>query len=443
MKTPHVDIIAINPIKPLLYGSAIFIILWTIAPINFIYKGGIKSITLLTLCFTFLFLGIALGARSFKSSKIKFQANLSQLKKLIKHTFTLGIIGISLRIFERVVLRAGGNISSDFAENRELISSGGSGPLALISATLASMLMFLPLFLFLSNKCGMHRRVHSIYFLASLTYPLFDVLYQGSRSTLVMYLSVLLISAATTQSINLKKIKTMAALVTIALPTLISLFGLSTYIFIERATQFGVDPISSMQISGYAKFAPASDTTLALLRESGISGISAAIYSTVNFCQYFLHGLYEFFYLAESTNSATTYGMIDFYIPVKVVASLLGNINIEEVIASGILRPGVYTTFFGPIIYDFGPALSAPACFFAGLVFGHANRRLKQGASKWLPFLLIVNSFISFALVVNLFTSGAGQYLTISSMIMLIIISRLKVFIKLPYTHLRSTQAQK
>ncbi|WP_448679747.1 hypothetical protein [Pseudomonas nicosulfuronedens] len=443
MKTLHVDIIAINPIKPLLYGSAIFIILWTIAPINFIYQGGIKSITILTLCFTFLLLGIALGARSFKSSKIKLQVNPFKFKKLTKYTFTLGVIGISLRVFERIVLRAGGNISSDFAENRELISSGGSGPLALVSATLSSTLMFLPFLLLLSNKIGIHRRVHSIYFLASLTYPLFDVLYQGSRSTLVMYLSVLLISTATTQSINLKKTKTIAVILTIALPTLISLFGLSTYIFIERSTQFGVDPISSMQISGYARFAPASDAMLALLRESGISGFSTAIYSAVNFCQYFLHGLYEFFYLAENTNSATTYGMIEFYIPVKVAASLLGNIKIEETIVSGILRPGVYTTFFGPIIYDFGPVFSVPACFVMGLFFGHAYRRINQGASKWLPFLLIVNSFISFSLVVNLFTSGAGQYLTISSIIMFIMISRLKVFFKPPNPYLHSLQAPK
>ncbi|NNN28145.1 hypothetical protein [Pseudomonas nitroreducens] len=443
MKHTAIEIKTLNPITTLTYGAGLFFILWCIAPINFIFQGGTKSITVILLCSTLLALGIVMGARSYKNHDLTLYIDPQRLKKSTNYIFILGLLGMVLRAFERIYLRAGGNISSNFAENRELISTGGNGSLALISALLASTLILLPTLILLSKKCGIHRRANYVFALASLTYPLFDTLYQGSRSTLVIYLSTLLISTLTTKSINPKKVKSIILTTTVLIPGLLLAFGLSTYIFIERASQYGIDPISSMQISGYAKFAPASDATLSLIRESGISGISALVYSLVNFCQYFLHGLYEFFYLAENTSSATTYGMIDFYIPAKILSSALGFNNIEETIASGILRPGVYTTFFGPLVYDFGPIFCIPACLAVGLFFGSYYRRLRRGAPQNLPLIIIINSFLAFSFVVNLFSSGAGQYLIISSIAISTIISRMKIFNTSPTSDLHSTKRTK
>ena len=153
-----IDLKIINPIKPLTYGAMIFFALWGISPITFIYEGGIKSTTILTLCITSLFLGVVLGARTLKSTNINLHISPLRLNKLTNYTLTLGLIGMALRAFERIVLRAGGNISSNFAENRELISTGGSGPLALVSATFASLLIFLPFLAFLLKKCGTNKK---------------------------------------------------------------------------------------------------------------------------------------------------------------------------------------------------------------------------------------------------------------------------------------------
>jgi hypothetical protein len=87
----------------------------------------------------------------------------------------------------------------------------------------------------------------------------------------------------------------------------------------------------------------------------------------------------------------------------------------ELLITGGVLRPGVYTTLFGPLVYDFGPWGALLACLVLGLGVGALVRKVKSGGVGFLPLYLIVLGFLPFAFVVNLFVSGTGQYALLGS----------------------------
>ena len=410
MNAPQATLRILSPLKIYFLGLSVYIALWVLSPIDFNFQGDVDSVVLFFFYNLLFALGLCVGYRRKSESKTHIPVNKKNIHSLINTIAWLGSIGLLIRCFERIFIRSGGAISTDFIANREMISAGGSGSIALIGSLLSSFLYFLPFFIFLARATGFRYRYHYLLLFASLLNPLFDVAFQGSRSSLVMYISIFAISAITTGFLkfNIKKI-ILVALLSIAFIW----FGGS--IFWQRTIQLGLDPIASMQTSGYAIFAPASDTVLTYLTNDKSSIISGLLFSAVNFSQYFLHGMYEFFYLAANTNSATTFGLQTLYIPAKIVTTIFGGPDVGTLNASGVLRPGVYTTFFGPLLYDFGPTGGAFASFFFGGLTGLLHRLIYKQKISWAPLYLIFSAFLPFVFVVNLFTSGGGQYAMISA----------------------------
>lgn len=407
----------LSPLKIYFLGLIAYLALWIVAPVNFNFQGNSNSIIILILYNLLFVLGLLVGYRRKKDSYTNVLISNKNISKLIKTTAMLGLLGLLVRCFERVFIRSGGAISTDFIANREMISAGGSGSLALIGALLSSFLYFLPFLILLSRSAGFRYKYHYILLLVSILNPLFDVAFQGSRSSLVMYLSIFTISAIATGTLKFNAKKVMFLL---ALSVILIWFGGS--VFWQRTVQLGLDPISSMQTSGYAIFAPASDFVLSYLTNEKNGIISGLLFSAVNFSQYFLHGMYEFFYLAANTNTSTTFGLQTLYIPAKIITSIFGGSDIETLNAKGILRPGVYTTFFGPILYDFGPTGGAIASFCFGSITGLLHRTIYKQKIWWAPLYLIFSAFLPFLFVVNLFTSGGGQYAIISAIPLAILI---------------------
>lgn len=422
MNAPQIKLTILSPLKIYLLGLSIYVALWILAPIDFNFQGNANAVITFVMYNLLFALGLMIGYRRKKDSITYIAINKVNIESLVKVTAALGVFGLLLRCFERVFIRSGGAISTDFIANREMIAAGGSGSLALIGSLLSSFLYFLPFLIFLSRAAKFRYRYHYILLFASILNPLFDVAFQGSRSSLVMYLSIFTISAMTTGALkfNIKKV-IIGAFLSIAFIW----FGGS--VFWQRTIQLGLDPIASMQTSGYAIFAPASDTVLTYLTHENTSILSGLLFSAVNFSQYFLHGMYEFFYLAANTNTATTYGLQTLYIPAKIVTTLFGGPDIESLNVKGILRPGVYTTFFGPILYDFGPTGGALASFFFGGLTGLLHRLIYKQKIMWAPLFLIFSAFLPFVFVVNLFTSGGGQYAIISAIPLAFLIKYKKV----------------
>jgi len=411
-----------NPLKLFFVSGIILGFLWLFAPIDFIYFGGAETL-LYSLSLIALFaLGLFVGSRRWSSTHISLYLSLSRVRRFVHLVALFGFAGLMLRIVERIYIRAGGAISSDFMANRELIADGGSAGLALVGGVFATWLMCLPFTVMLLRKGGDRRWRYFLLATLSVSYPLFDMLLQGSRSTLVMYGGILFVSFISLHRLRIS-IST-AVLMPILMIVLVWSMG---QVFTLRTSQMGLDPLLSMTHSGYAYFAPASEAVIGYLSASGLDGIGGLLYAYTHVCQYVLHGIYEFFFVVSSVEERSTAGLQTFYIPAKIISSLSGHGEIERVIAEGMLRPGVYTTLWGPMVYDFGFVGAVFASVFFGFGSGFVVRKVGRGNVEFLPLYLILFGFLLFAFVVNLFTSGTGQF-ALYGAILLLCLMRMRWF---------------
>lgn len=407
-----------SPLWVFIVPGLLCALLWLIAPVDFVFSGGGQAVVLALIMPLLLMLGMLLGFRRFRSVCVKMQLNRARVQRAVYLISLLGFSGLALRLFERILLRAGGTITSDFMANREMLESGGSGLVSLIAGILVTFLLLLPFFCLLIRKLGVRRWQYTVLLLASLFYPVSDILLQGSRSTLVVYIGVVLVSWLTLNSLRIR-----LHFVVMMISAVIGLAWLAGQLFVLRATQMGLDPVASMYLSGYAHFAPASASVIEYLELKELNGGLMFVYAYVHFCQYLLHGIYEFFYILSEVSVPSTYGLQSLYIPVKMLLSLFGGPDMEAILVAGVLRPGVYTTLFGPLVYDFGPWGALLACLVLGFGVGTLVRQVRHGGLGLFPLYIIVLGLLPFSFVVNLFVSGTGQYALLGSVFLATVFS--------------------
>ncbi|MFJ2548414.1 hypothetical protein ACIOVF_18315 [Pseudomonas sp. NPDC087612] len=401
------------PYRIFLWGGLCCVLIWLCAPIDYSYEAGPSSLFIL-LSYVYLFLlTLFFACGQMRARVLTFECEAGSISRLVWLIYGLGSIGLLLRVIERIFMRAGGNLSSDFMENRELIASGGSGSLALLGGVLSSFFLFLPIFICMMRVAGARRWYHFPMLFCCLLFAVFDMVIQGSRSILVVFMATSLMSALMTGYVRLS-LRNLVLGVVVA----IAFIWLGGMVFWIRTQQMGMDPVASMELSGYARFAPASAQVVDYLGQNDSSGLAGLVYALTHFSQYITHGLYEFFYLTSLVDGASTYGLHSFYIPAKIVMAALGKGDIEDVLSAGVIRPGVYTTLFGPVVYDFGIWGGALACVVFASVLGLVARALRYRRLAWLPMYLIFCSFLPFFLVVNLFVSGIGQYAMIAAVLL-------------------------
>lgn len=413
-----------SPLTFLLAPGVFIGLLWLFAPIDFNFPGDLQ-VLFYSIFIVFLFgLGLLCGSRQWRTVSVVVDVSPHRVRRLIYLLMIMGFGGLLLRAYERVFLRAGGEIGGDFMANRELFASGGgSSGLALFAGFFATWLMFLPCAVMLLRKTGDARWRYRLLALLSLAYPGFDMLLQGSRSTLVMYSGIVAVCFITLNRFRFTP-RTLFMLV-VSLVVLPFSFWLMGQVFAMRALQMGLDPIRSMTASGYAYFAPASAALVHYLNSTGMEGLNGFIYAYTHACQYLLHGMYEFFYVLANTNGSSTEGLQTFYIPSKILSKLEGGGDLEQLISDGMLRPGVYTTLWGPLVYDFGLLGALLASLVLGVAAGVVSRALCRGRVEVFPLYLLFFGFLIFAFVVNFFTSGTGQY-SLYSYLLLCLLLRMR-----------------
>jgi hypothetical protein len=415
------------PHKIFFMGGIVYFFIWLLAPIDYNYEGKDFSFVVF-LVYTFIFyLGLFLSCGRTRGKVLYVHFDVRLLSILIWLVFFMGVSGLVLRIVERIFIRAGGNISADFMANREMIASGGMGSVALVGALLSSMFLFLPFLIVFMRSAGVRKFSHFPMLILSAVFAVFDVVLQGSRSGMVVFMAVCLLSVLMTGYIKISLRNAIFGII-----AAIALVWFAGMVFWVRTVQMGLDPIASMELSGYARFAPASEGVVSYLTNDGDAGLSGVVYAFTHFSQYITHGVYEFFYLCGLTDSATTYGLQSFYIPAKIVMSVAELGKIEDFLTASVVRPGVYTTLFGPVLYDFGPLGAGFACLLFAVVIGVVARNVMNQKFYWLPMYLIFCAFIPFFAVVNLFTTGIGQYAMIAAVLLGVIIKLCfsKLFLK-------------
>lgn len=418
MSSGNVTLHIRNPAWVFILPSIFCLALWMLAPIDFIYSGDASAILLAVLLPTFFTLGILIGFRRYHSSEVHINLNITKVRRFTILLSILGASGLTIRLIERIFIRARGSIGADFIVNRELMEAGGNGALALLGGVLSTLLLLLPFYVILLRRLGEKSWRCALIITLTAAYPISDILLQGSRITLIMYIGTFSAAMMTFHKARLRLRHLISLLLIIT-----GLAWISGQVFALRTEQMGLDPVVSMYTSAYAHFAPASNDVTRYLSSAGIDGLGGLVYAYVHLCQYFLHGFYEFIYVATNVEEPTTHGLQSLYIPAKITSSLMGGENIESLLISGTLRPGVYTTLFGPWVYDFGSYGSLLASLLLGFCTGSLARLLRKGNTSIIPLYIVIIGFLPFSFVVNLFTSGAGQYALLGACLLYIPLS--------------------
>ena len=126
--------------------------------------------------------------------------------------------------------------------------------------------------------------------------------------------------------------------------------------------------------------------------------------------------------MLSQVTDAKIYGVQSFYIPMKMLESLMGSLFLESLIDEGVLRVGVFTTFFGDFIYDYGIFGAVVFCFLFAFLIGAVAREVRRGNTNLLLFYILFNSFLPFLFVLNIMGSASGQYALINSFILSVIL---------------------
>jgi hypothetical protein len=418
MKTISIPLRVHSPAMIVLVSTLLQALLYIIAPLSYPEAVSGRSIGALFGFWTCLVLGMALGFRGWRSPITTVTISVPRILFLEKAMLIVGMLGMLIRFYENIVLRAGGSVTANFVANRALISQAGvtqtgSTALSIIAAVLSPSLFFLAIIPVLLRAGGLPRhRDYFLIFLSSMC-AVFDLTVMGSRSTTLVWVASVCTAYFTFGNRKLTWIHLFWG--SLGLLVFIWICGI---VFWVRTSQMGMDPVQSMYTSAYSYLAPIDNSTIRRLSSGDEDEVAGFLYGYAHICQYLLHGVHEFLYLIDNASGRLSYGLQNLYIPAKLIWVFVGTGPIELYMDEYLVRPGVFTTLFGPIYYDFGFAGGLLACLIIGYLSGSLNRRFRSGQFHWLMTYTLITGLLPFTLVASMFTSGTGQYMLIHSLVL-------------------------
>lgn len=409
MKKIYIDIP--SPFSVFTWGLVAYLFIFMISPLTPKYDGTLYSWSYLIASIFSLYVGLLFGYKkfSFKAKKIQININTKVLKKVFEIILIIAVIGVLLRIIDKYYLR-GATLALDIVENREALSSQGTGLISIVSAVLypfSFIILFYYLFL---------RRVKAIFsvwlliILPVALFPIIDGLFFGSRSSALVFIALIIFYLGI---FNFFKLKVNIKTLILSIVFFIAIFSLSGYIFSFRTESLGMDSIASTQISGYSHFVQLDIKWTNFLYSVDGNLIYYFYIGVINFVQYVVHGVFELLYLVDNFDiEKLTYGGQNFFIILKFFAKVF-HFDLDFVVNAQI-RSGIYTTFFGPIYYDFvyfGVLFSFIFGFFTGRL---ALNIFKKNKVTLIPLYLYMLVILFFALVVSLLVSAQGMYVIVA-----------------------------
>src|SRR5690606_15396239 len=96
---------------------------------------------------------------------------------------------------------------------------------------------------------------------------------------------------------------------------------------------------------------------------------------------------------------------------VKAAGIFFGSSALENGASQSLYpRPGVWTTFFGPLWVDFG-WFSVPVMIVFGFFTSKVAKLARAGAVNWLPLHVYLTIVVFFMPVINFIVSAQGMYI--------------------------------
>ncbi|THF63116.1 hypothetical protein E6C76_17865 [Pseudothauera nasutitermitis] len=332
-------------------------------------------------------------------SSFDININPNRLSITIHTLMFIVLIGVALRLIDRIALR-GASFTSNFMDNRLAVTEVETSAVSFFALLFCHFSLIIPTLLAIRKAGGQRKSSDKLVLLICFLYPMTDLLLFGLRYPIIIQLVSIWITSGLFYKRG-KFLKRNFLLFALA-PVIVWTLG---YTFTLRASQSGIDPIDSMTQSAYAAFTPISPKGEDFVRKDQ----TGFIYGLVHIAQYFSHGVFEFFYAIEHHGGTTSDGAYSFYIPFKIVVTLFDiNPSADERVQEAMPRAYVYTTYFGPLFFDFGHYALFASCVI-GFYSGRISKYLFRGRLELLPLYIALCTALPFAAAVNILAVINGQ----------------------------------
>lgn len=328
---------------------------------------------------------------------------------LARKVVLLAVGGVLLLGIDRYVVR-GAPLELDFFAVRDALEGSPPGVFGMLAAFVGAFAPFGWLMCRLASAQGVRLPVgwHVAGLAAALAYVLLSVS-AGSRT--VMLVVVLLHVAAIAYFARLSGRRLRARVVATIVLLALAMVGASVAVMFSRLEQMGLDPLVSIQASGYAESLQPSAAALAWIESHPDSAPLLA--TAFSLALYVYHGVFEFALLVDSFADRHTAGALIFWLPLKLLDSLAGtSLSVDPGQLDGV-REGLFTTFAGPVFIDFG-VLAVPVAALLGWVLAYPCAALRRGHAAWLPAAATVVAVVVMFPVLNMIDSAAGAYLLVA-----------------------------
>lgn len=325
-------------------------------------------------------------------------------KKSVYFLFILGAIGVSIKIYEHLWIGQIFSYSSFFEYKlTRMYSELNSGMLGVASAILYPFGLVVLIIQITYNLFTTRLEVFLIWFFG--LYWIIEAVLLSAMTSAVIVIAVTFISCIIASSLKGNKTRVSYWVLLLAGAFILSYFSYLTF----------------FRITPDAIGASLQNRAIDLKFEVN----NVLLFSVVNFGHYIVHGVVEWFRLYDHLGLENHYfGMYEFYPLVKIFSALGFDIPAFYDLASVAHKTGVYTTFWGPFILDFG-MFSFLVAFFVGLLSATCYSSAKKGSYFGLLIYPIVALQLIVSPIINIF-SGVVVYYLVAALVSIPILKLVK-----------------
>ena len=371
----------LTPALAVLAGLGLWFVMYVLAPVVPRWPQEFYPIGLFILCTFGLLAGLAIP----EIMKVEFPPAVVDpevFRSYFRLIFILATIGLVAKLSDVFLIR-GMSVSASAAERDLTMRIAESGPLSIVAAVLLPLGQATLLLAAIGKKLGILPRIGAGVLLVSLLNPLVAAAF-GSRSSLfLLAVEALAAGLLLVPRITARHVVWTGAVAVILLVS-------SSLIFASRMEFLGMDYRMSARYSVYTITVPANADYLDLL-DSAHGSIGPLLASAVSLLQYFIHGVFEFFYLVELKSDNFTYGDTIFFFVSKMTSYLTGGATALSTLEIDARNPrgGTFQSFFGPAYVDFGQFVVL-FCLVFGVFVGLVRRAVVSGNVYAFPLYIFL-----------------------------------------------------
>jgi hypothetical protein len=406
----------INKLEPkrlIIISCLIWAILLLTSPLKVNIALNYEAFLLFFLCVTAFIIGTYLIKNK---EKRNIEPTFSDgLGKLFSFVLIVSIIGVSLKYFDRIVIR-GLNLGADIFSNRESMEGGSGNVVGILSSVLAPF-SFFPLFLFWKYKLQISKFTKILVFSVFIL-QVFDSVLLGSRSSLFVIFIFLIFYL-----LYFKKLTFTPRKVVLFTGFVFGFIFFMNYIFVERTKVFAGDQTYELALNqsnfNYAITAKPEFKTYFKEQNSTFQNI---LFTYISTTQYFTHGMFEFSYLYDNFEADYAVGSYTFSVYYRMFNKLIGRDVDLNKIQNLAPRTGVYTTLLGPLYLDFGLFI-----ILFMVLFGMFTKKIYYKAQNGNDVDILIYFYLAIVLIfspVFNFINGAGGIFLFTSFVLLQIITK-------------------